>query len=131
MWIEVFPIVDGKPQLPKRLFVFLTTRPDDPPKDDDTLQAEERNLKWLQGHWEQHLLPWPDNQHIAILAQQVFVAATREEAMTLAHRAHPAEKGMLTFQAQPRPHINYYLESTPLARSEERRVGKECRSTRS
>ena len=53
-----------------------------------------RNSDWLTAHWPD-LLPAARGRHVAVAAQEAFVADTPEEAWAMARAAHPEDDGAL------------------------------------
>jgi hypothetical protein len=71
------------------------------------LEAFRRNSEWLESHWP-NLLPQARGKHLAVAAQDAFIADSPEEAWAWVESKHPEDIGSFVRYVIPEKGPRFY-----------------------
>src|SRR5205823_7727599 len=89
-----------KPIPPPQIVIEEVTDPEVIARSAKVFEQAERNMNWLQSHW-QDLLPGVLGKFLAVAGQEAFIADSSEQATAMARAAHPDDHGLLIQYVRP------------------------------
>src|SRR5438093_9065675 len=90
----------GEPIPPPQIVIEEVTDPVQIAKSAKAFEQADRNMNWLQSHW-QELLPGVLGKFLAVAGQEAFIADSSEKAAAMARAAHPDDRGLLLHYISP------------------------------
>jgi hypothetical protein len=88
------------PPVQTSITIEEVTDPEEVAKSRKAFDQAERNMNWLQSHW-QDLLPGVLGKFLAVAGQEAYLAESSAKAAAMARVAHPDDRGLLLHYISP------------------------------